>query len=427
MKLAGIGNYLRKKPYMAFLIIVAFLVKLPPFYIIPGINASNSLNLIRLAIILAFVILLFINKSKPFFLQFKSRRVILIFLGYFLSQSISILYAINVGSYLNVYKDIVISALLFMALLQIEKKDVFVLTAVFISSVLVNIMFQLTFILLPSLIDLIRPVLNTVYMQFVNYQTDRGRFFGDTLDEALIPLFAYYSIRARKKPVQILFLLVVVAIIFLVTLSSWRTKFIILVFSIISTFLLFKELRKYVLAFVITLFFVFIASNVISIRLVGQNIYDRLLSSEEVTEKKIERSRLSYLKDAYEIGFIHPVTGVGLGNYYDNLSAISKNANQSPPAISGKRFILVDDPHNIFFGVFATTGIAGLLSVLILLLYFFVTDIPVLLRNNFTGVFIIAFWGYFIFAFFNPWMYFSFLAPFWFIRGIIEKLKSNHE
>lgn len=415
-----------KRPYLLALIVAIILIKLPPFYIVPGIEKSNSFNLARLCILFSFFAILFMNKKNQNIFGRVNPIFLFLLIGYLFTQSISIIYATNTTAFLNVYKDLVLGLLLLFTMLLITKEDVIVLVKVFLVSALVGILYQSVFIFFPSIIGIVRPFLNFTYMQFVEYQSNRGRYFGDTLDEALIPILFYYLVTTKKLVIKIIIIIILVFVIFLVILSSWRTKFIILIYAILGTFFLFKQLRRYFFIFFVGLGIIFVVSNSVSLKLVGQNIYDRLLLSDEPTETLIEKSRLLYLKDAYEIGLSNPIIGSGLGNYYDNLLAVSKRANQSPSMNgTGKKFILIDDPHNILFSVFATTGTIGLISITALLLYFFFTDIPLLFNESGEKIFVVTFWGYFIFSFFNPWMYFSFLIPFWFFRGAIENIKLN--
>lgn len=423
MKFAKLHDLL-KKPYLPALIVAVALIKLPPFYIVPGIEKSNSYNLVRLCILFSLIAIFFMKKKQNIFGRVYPILLILL-LGYLFTQSVSIIYSTNITAFLNVYKDLVIGLILMFTILFFAKEDVVVLVKVFLISTVIGISYQFIFIFFPSVIEMVRPLLNTTYMQFVEYQNSRGRYFGDSLDEALIPIIFYYFSMAKKMGIKILLIGAFMSIVFLVVLSGWKTKFIILLYSIIGTLFIYKQIRKYLFFIIIMLVFAFAISYNLSIKLVGQNVFDRLLTGDPV-EMHIEKNRITYLKDAFEIGLSHPITGVGLGNYYDNLLEVNKKVNQSPVSIfSDKRFILTDDPHNVFFSLFATTGLLGLISMTTLLIFFFVTDLSLLKKSTIEKFLVLAFWGYFIFSFFNPWMYFSFLIPFWFLRGVIENFKLN--
>jgi len=89
-----------------------------------------------------------------------------------------------------------------------------------------------------------------------------------------------------------------------------------------------------------------------------------------------------------------------------------------------ERAILIDDPHNLFFSAYANTGFLGLSTLLILIVYFLLTDIMIFNKNeDVLKGYILVFWSVFIYALFNPWMYFQFFGLFWILRGIIEKNK----
>ena len=63
-------------------------------------------------------------------------------------------------------------------------------------------------------------------------------------------------------------------------------------------------------------------SSFLSSGVIKTSVLTRFLFEEE--ETKTITSRVSYWKDALEIGLRSPFVGVGLGNYFDNLSTSSK-------------------------------------------------------------------------------------------------------
>lgn len=417
---------LRITPCLVSLCVSIFLLKIPPFYVIPGIEISNSLNIVRLCILFSFFMTLWIERNNQ--RQFNNyTKGLIIFVGvYLFGQSISIVNAVNVSTFLNVYKDIIFSLLLFFSILYLPKKNIPLLVYVFLISTVIGIVYQLTFILYAPLINIIKPFLNINYLKFVEYQTNRDRFFGDTMDESLIPILIFLLINNKKLLTRIGILMLLISIIFLVIISSWKTKFIICIYAIIASLLLFREFKKYIFKILFSFIILFILGIFLSLSLVSHNIYDRFIFDDAQTEIHIQNNRISYLKEASQIGLRYILTGSGLGNYYDNLSVASKRANKiTPPNAIAKDFIGIDDPHNIIFGVFATTGSIGVIGLCLLLFYFLYSDIHLLYSEGWSKAFVITFWGYFIFAFFNPWMYFSFLVPFWFFRGIIENIKLN--
>jgi O-antigen ligase len=263
-------------------------------------------------------------------------------------------------------------------------------------------------------------VFNEKYLQFFNFQYGRNRFFGDSLDEAFIPLIIWTLIKEKAFIKRILLLLLMIGVIFITFISNWRTKIIILLFSLfVSTIMYYKYIKKYLLLLMLGVLLTIFTSSNFSLYTVKTDIIDRFLFNNEI-EKKIISNRINYWKEAIEMGLSSPITGVGLGNYYDNLPKKSKQANK----IISSNLITIDDPHNLFVSTFASTGFLGLISLTLLLGYFFITDAGIFKKKqSILQTFIIIFWGLFIFGLFNPWMYFSYLMPFWLIRGFIEKYK----
>ena len=160
-------------------------------------------------------------------------------------------------------------------------------------------------------------------------------------------------------------------------------------------------------------------SSFLSSGVIKTSVLTRFLFEEE--ETKTITSRVSYWKDALEIGLRSPFVGVGLGNYFDNLSTSSKKTNETSQIDRYRKFIFIDDPHSIFFSIFATTGIIGLLSFLSVLSFFLIRDLSgIRSQNELPTLIICMFWGLFIFSLMNPWVNFSYLSFMFLIRGFCE-------
>ena len=410
---------------------VVFLVRLPNIYLLPfktSLFLTN--NIVRLLVLSILAINLYLYKRRAF-ANFHGLGFKLVAF-YFFTQSLSVIYAYNLNSFLLVYKDLLFALLLFIIVAQItNNKNLNFFLKIIILVTFFNILFQILFYLFPSVIyPFILFFFNEKYLQFFNFQSGRNRFFGDSLDEAFIPLIMWMFMRERAFMKKILLLLLVIGIIFIAFISNWRTKILILLFSLgVSAIMYFKYVKKYLFLFILLILLTTFLSSSFSLYTVKTNIIDRLIFNDTI-ETKIINSRINYWKDAIEIGLSSPIIGVGLGNYYDNLSEKSKQANTNQNINRRDSFITIDDPHNLFISTFASTGFLGLISLILLLGHFFITDVVVYIKKQaLPQTLIIIFWSLFIFALFNPWMYFSYLMPFWLLRGFIEKYKimANYE
>lgn len=420
------NGFLDKLNIILFSILI-FLLRLPSLYIIP-IHSSifQTNNISRLIILFIFISNYFISNSTQLFFNRKYTNLFIIILFYFLTQSVSIIKVVNINNYLLVYKDLIFALLLFIICLQIiNKKNYNLFCTILIVVTFIDTIYQVIFYIFPSLVfPFISIIFNEKYLQFFEFQYERNRFFGDSLDEAFIPMIIWMFIREKTSIKKILLLLLIIGIIFIAFISNWKTKILILLLSLgVSAIIYLKYIKKYLfLLILLTILTIFLSSS-FSLHTVKINIIDRLTFNDRV-EKKIINSRINYWKEATEIGLSSPITGVGLGNYYDNLSEKSKLANKNSNTNIHNNFITIDDPHNLFFSTFANTGFLGLISLILLLGYFFITDTFLYKKKQvMSQIFIIIFWSIFIFALFNPWMYFSYLMPFWLIRGFIEKYK----
>lgn len=424
-----INNYFKNKAvyslYTGFLVFFTVAIRLPNLYIpfIPFV--SSSYLLVRLFSLVLLGVLLVKNKDL-----FKFDRLIgtLIFI-YFIVVSMSIVNAHNITSFLNTYKDFVSGLILFLCFYSlIDDNNLNIVSRSFVLTSIVLLIVELLLYFYPQLII---PILNSIYnqgyLQFFLFQVNRDRLFGDSLNESMIPLFFVLTLKQKnKQKIFPLLFVVLIIIFFTVFISNWRTKTLIFIFSFISSFILFVRSNKKILLLFLGVGIIFFIAvfGFVSKQISGTNILSRFTSELDEYGSNSNTARLQYWKDAMDIGNASPLFGAGLGNYFDVLSQSAKSKNMSTSISFNQKFILIDDPHNLFFSAYANTGALGLFTLLILMLYFIISDIFSFNKQILTiKGFIIVFWSIFIYAFLNPWMYFQFLAQFWIVRAIVEKHK----
>jgi len=409
-----------------FLLIVTIfcLIRFPSLYLVPFMKSPFVLshNVVRAFIIILFGLTL-ILKQQPI-IQ-KKNKLFMVVSIYFIATSLSVLSAQNLTSFLSVYKDLILGLMLgYAVFMNINKQSVYGIVRVMMGITLLSLIIELFTYLFPYVfLDLTKLLFNEQYLLFFEYQYGRGRIFGDTLNEAFLPFLFFYA-NSKSLFKSIPSLLGILLSFFSMFVSGWRTKVIIFIFSLATSFIMFG--RKYIhmiLLGILILSGVFVLLNNALVTIGQPSVVDRFVDIDAVEEKH-NTSRVRYWKEATDMGLSSLLFGVGLGNYFDSLSQNSKLQNMSNAYYQNQRFILIDDPHNLFFSAFANTGLVGLLSLSLLIGYFLFTDLKfLLLDNKLIQGFVLVFWSLFIYAFFNPWMYFSYIALFWFMRGILEKIK----
>lgn len=422
-------NLLRKIPSINFalLCLILFFMRLPPVYLLPiggSFFTSHSIaRYLSLFILISSVLILFI-KNKTLEID---KKLIILILFYFLTQSFSVVRSVNIPEYLLVYKNIIFGIVIFfVSLLVVNAKNAKTLISLLLITGVVNLFLETLIYFSPNFIyDYLQPFFDQKYWTYFAYQFQRGRFFGDILDEILVPLIFYFFTLQKKTVNKVLLLLYLSAISFFALLSNWRFKIVILVFSFsASLFFYFRKFKRYFIpSLFITAIFLFVAYNV-SLKIVGFNTLDRLLLTNKKDIKSFT-SRFAYWDESVKMALYSPLLGVGLGNYYDYLPEEVKLTDIQFMQIYSNTFYIKYDPHNIFFSVLANTGFLGLASYVLIICYFIQCDISSVRKSNplLTSI-VIVFWSLFAFAVLNPAMEFSYQFMFWFLRGTIYKMDS---
>lgn len=269
----------------------------------------------------------------------------------------------------------------------------------------------------------LQPFFYDKYLESLNYQFQRQRYFPEIFDEILIPLLFYilYSQKSRIKRVILIFSISGIASFSL--LSNWRIRLIIFILSFFISLKVYagisKNLTKVIFISVI-LFMTF--SYIISVQVIGFNALDRLLLQKKEDITNIT-GRFKNFNTATSLALSFPIFGVGLGQYEEYIPEISKLPFLNTFRTSIRNLEIAYYPHSIFFSTLATSGFLGLFSFTLLILYFLKRDLSNLKRSSLLyKSFLIVFWTMFIYSNSTPTNYFSYQAMFWFFRAIIEKL-----
>lgn len=402
-----------------------FIVILPPIYLLPFQSAFlTSHSIARYIILLVFLLILinhYVNNRKTSL----NKRLVALILFYFITQSISILAAVNIQSFFIEYKDTIFSVLIFFVTVSIiNKKNILTLVKYLLIAGISLVIYEFIVYFYPTFVySYLKPILYEQYWRIFDYQLNRQRFFGDLLVEILVPLIIYYSSITKNISNKILLYCFTGAITFFSFVSNWRSKAFVLVFALLSSLFLYtKKGRKLIFAQVSVFCFFLLLAYFVSSRVIGYSAIDRIISPNKEDLQALS-SRIEYWNEAYSIALSSPLVGIGLGNYFDYLPQNLQESNKSSLFKPAGGSILIDDPHNIFFTSLVNTGFLGLFSFMLLIFYFAQDDISKLKKHKRkTSPFILMFWSLFSYALFNPGAFFSYQMLFWLLRGVIYKL-----
>lgn len=413
----------QKINFIIFCLVVLGL-RLPPFYLLPVRNVlftSHSLARFLLMLLFMFTGWLLYEKKLFFKIDYKLTVVLLFF---FFTQSISILSAVNISSFLLVYKDVVAGILIFilsMIILDSSEKINTIIKILFVS-IIIGVLYNSMVYFFPEFfLSFSKSILYDKYLEMVEINIKRHRFFSDVYDAGLIPLLFYCFYSYKKSLVRIVSFLAIGMISFNSFLSNFRGQLLIVFLGLISChFLFLRKVKVYLLQLVFIIFFLYvgyIASN----SWLGFNLADRFMLSTKEDVHSI-KSRLWWSEISLEMAMSSPILGVGLGNFYDNLSFSDRPKKLYNDWRQKLSEISAIHPHNILSGTLAETGFLGLFSQLILMGYFLKSDIKFIKKELTMNLsIIICFWLIFLFSFINPQYTFSYLGLFWLLRGLVYK------
>ncbi|MCX6717055.1 MAG: O-antigen ligase family protein, partial [Candidatus Taylorbacteria bacterium] len=207
--------------------------------------------------------------------------------------------------------------------------------------------------------------------------------------------------------------------------ANFRTKILSLLFVLGSYLIMFKRKTFYSssIYLVIGIILVGIVSSRFSIN--SESFIDRFnLNDNEQTQTITSRQK--QIGFGLELG--KKLFGVGLGNYYDYVPAKNKTPRGSIDKNTQIQLTEVNDSiHNNFASVLAECGYPTLLIYVLMITYFLLKDIRILFEKNRKDrkLFILSFWGLFIYGFFNPGVALSYQFQYWFYRGIISNENIN--
>lgn len=391
-------------------------------FLLPSINLSfiYTHGIAKIIVILMFLFFL-IKKSRFFLKTIKENLLIKILIIFFFFQSLSILSAISINDFLKKYIDNFFYLVFFINGLFIyqkkEEKDYLDFFRIIFFITIINIFFKIfIFFNFRVFSQLFSNLINNAYIDLIEANLERGRLYFSSFDEASLPLILYLFFIEKGKVFRIFYFFVVSFIIMTAILTSFRTNFFMLVFSIFGSLLIFSKKFSYksIMLFIIFILIIFFNINFFK-KYLGEGLIDRLILDEAQSATLI--SRINQIKSSFEIAS-KSLFGAGLNNYY-------LYADKKPYLYLSKQTkILTEEavnyPHNIFASIASDAGFFALLTYLLFIFFIIKNDI-----KNFSSkktevkVLIISFWSLFLYCLFNPTDFYYYNIYFFGLRVFI--------
>jgi len=394
------------------------LIRLPPLYIF----LINSAFLSSYSIARYVLLGLFLNMIYVFFKEKKvltiNRAHIFFIAVYFLSQSISIINALNVAEFMSRYMTVVFGIISFV-LVYVEvntKERLRVILDVLLISIIGNITFQaIIYFQIPVLYSFYKSIANEKYLLDIEINMQRMKYFVDVYDAALIPIIFYILVKTNKNFVKMVLLCISFVVTIFTVVSNFRSQFVVLLVSTISAIMVLTRHFTRLIGILFLVIILFFAIQIVSTQSKINSI-DRLVSPG-IGDITTLTDRLYYWNTAIYIGSSYPLFGIGLGNFYDY---IPKNIYPIIDKRNNPFKATWVHPHNVFIGHFVESGAFGLISFCVLLIFFIQKDFRILHTNSHVMQIVVAsFWSLFLFSLINPAVTLNYTILFWTLRAII--------
>ena len=399
-----------------------FLFRIPNFYPLLIIKQSllTTQALARMGFVLVFAWLVFLSfiEKKSLIGKKLSIESILVVV-FFLWQTMSVVVVENPTAFLNRYKDILVSYLVFWLAYYYRSKIRTILETVSLA-VFINLVYQTIMFWWRSGFErFVAPLIYEKHLGFVMLNMTRERIYMDVYDEAFLLAFLYILRNKISKKVMVLG---VFGVVFFSLVSNFRSR--VLMLLVVGLGWMMAEWRtklfsRKLLGWLGVMMGIAYLVNVLMFRMVGFSFVDRLA----LRHKEEDVTSLNSRWDQIEYGFGmtgQSVFGVGLGNYFDNLPA-SKDFKAFRSGLYDVGYKgYMEYVHNNIASVAAESGWVGLVLFLILISVFAWKDWKVMAGNNYgLKSVVVAFWVLFSYGLFNPTVPGSYQVLFWLVRGML--------
>jgi len=384
----------------------------------------SSHNLARFIVACLFIVTLIrdIKTNNKIALLFIAPILLLI------ARSISIIQTISVQEFIIQYKDFITGLLIYYTVVYGRYGHQKLHKTLIISSLL-NILLYLGFYF--GMVTLQSPLWYDKYVYNILLHQQRGKYFLDLFDPALIPLFFVLIFRAKKHWLKALYILLIGIVIFLGTVSNFRVHLVISALAFLCCLTFTKINRGFlvnVFVFIVLIFGVIQAGRWISYKNTSVDVVSRF-SLEDQYDYQTLLSRFNFWSQAFNMFLLKPLTGVGLGNYYEFVSPKLNTSMFTIGHIDPVFAVTAVHPHNVFFAELSQTGFFGITALIFLLGVFAYNDYKVLRKNGdeYVKAYIFCFWLLFTYSLVQPDTIIQNVALYWFLRALIAKTHMKYE
>lgn len=399
-------------------LLAIILIRLPNIYFLPFVTSGifTTQAVARVILVILFFVGFFLFRQKTFLQTHDSRIIVTLLLGFLVTSSLSLLWAQNVEAFFSRYKDLVIGIVSFFvfSFFAQEKRKIVI---AFLIPIPLNILYQFLLLYGKSIFFFLEGIIYQKHFDLVSYNLSRGRLYMDVYDEAFISLIFLFL--NTKKRLQFFFVsLLILLISYVALLSNFRTRIIMLFLGICSSLLMLKRVSFKRLFLIIVVICLFVSVVIVAFsNIFGWTFQDRILFSHQSEDIDTIVSRYEQIENSVEMGF-SSLFGVGLGNYYDNLSDGKSIYDPFTPVKNENtayQFV-----HNNLATVIAESGYISFFFYVALLVKFSMLDYETIRKKDtYKKAFVISFWLLFFFGMFNPPIPGSYQILFWGIRGLL--------
>lgn len=408
---------------MFALYLLSFLfLRLPNFYVLPFFPSAflTTQAFARIGIVLLagyFMFHFFFRKRIAFTRSQNTVVCIVIFI--FLLQTLSFSSAQNIPAFLGRYKDVLVGFLFFFVSFLFRKKSDSIVTML-LATTTFNIVYQSALFFFPHVFS---PLFGTIVYQrhweLVDMNLQRGRILTDTYDEVMVPLLFFLLGQKTSLKAYLFRVFLLVNTFLFAFISNFRTRVLMIIAGVACLIIQLKKFSFVNAAlFVVTFALLGYAASALSSSTIGFSFVDRLDTSSKTNTKTLSW-RIEQISEAVMMAEGN-ILGVGLGNYYDNLSPSFKRYYSLNSLVVLETRNANEQVHNIFALILAESGFVSLAAFLILLVVFVYQDsIMVRQKNSVKKTFVFGFWILFVYGLFNPIVPVAYQILFWGLRGLV--------
>lgn len=388
------------------------LVLLPPFVLFNNpVIGTHSISKIIWGSLLLYQ---FIYHRKDIFILWeKNKKILSITLFFLLSQLLSIFYAKDIVAFFYGFEDFLFGYLFFInSLLLVNKVKSSQLLKLLTISLSFDLVSNWVLILYPNIFfKIFQHLLSSQYLLVIKQEFERNRLGLENFNFVVLALFLFLIIKENKNTLQDYFLLIVNG--FLVAISNFRTKSVLLITSIFFTLVLLRKKAIYLFIFFAIVGTMLVANFRLSNFRV--NVANRYKNNKTNIASVV--LRFDAWRKSTEILANNQYHGIGLGNYKYYVRPGMFNDVKKDKSYY---YAIYNDPHSKPIKVLVETGIIGIFFYLIMMGYFIYSDVLFFKKNSLDkNIYSVCFWILVLFSLYNPTEMVKYQMLFWFFRAKI--------